>query len=142
MHCPKCGYEYREGFTRCPDCNLDLVSGPAPEIQEEEPEYASYVEVLDTFNPFDIAIIKSILDSEGINYYFIGENFGGIYPMATAPKLMVVEDQAEEAKEILKDLSLTYLASHTYEEDLEGDEPDPLEPDPREGSTKEGPEED
>ena len=25
MFCPQCGAEYRQGFTRCSDCNLDLV---------------------------------------------------------------------------------------------------------------------
>ena len=23
--CPKCKYEYREGFTLCPDCDVELV---------------------------------------------------------------------------------------------------------------------
>lgn len=25
MYCPKCGREYRDGFYRCADCNVDLV---------------------------------------------------------------------------------------------------------------------
>jgi len=25
MFCPQCGVEYRAGFTRCSDCNVDLV---------------------------------------------------------------------------------------------------------------------
>ena len=28
MHCPKCGYEYREGILTCPDCDEDLVEEP------------------------------------------------------------------------------------------------------------------
>lgn len=27
MYCPKCGCEYRDGFYRCADCNVDLVEG-------------------------------------------------------------------------------------------------------------------
>lgn len=27
MFCPACGVEYRPGFTRCSDCNVDLVHG-------------------------------------------------------------------------------------------------------------------
>jgi hypothetical protein len=28
MYCPKCGTEYREGFTHCTDCDVDLVWEP------------------------------------------------------------------------------------------------------------------
>jgi len=28
MFCPQCHYEYREGFTSCPDCEVDLVAEP------------------------------------------------------------------------------------------------------------------
>jgi hypothetical protein len=28
MICPKCGAEYRQGFTQCADCGVDLVAGP------------------------------------------------------------------------------------------------------------------
>ena len=28
--CPKCGYEYREGISRCPDCDEPLVSQLPP----------------------------------------------------------------------------------------------------------------
>jgi hypothetical protein len=29
-HCPKCGAEYRPGFTECSDCGVHLVPGPGP----------------------------------------------------------------------------------------------------------------
>lgn len=28
MYCPKCRAEYRQGFTRCTDCDADLVDSP------------------------------------------------------------------------------------------------------------------
>ena len=34
-HCPRCGAEYRPGFTMCADCNVPLVPGPAPATGEE-----------------------------------------------------------------------------------------------------------
>ena len=42
-HCPRCGAEYRPGFTVCADCNVPLVAGPAPPItkppeDEHEPD--------------------------------------------------------------------------------------------------------
>jgi len=30
MHCPACRHEFRLGFTSCPDCRVDLQSGPPP----------------------------------------------------------------------------------------------------------------
>jgi hypothetical protein len=29
-HCPRCGTDYRPGFTECADCKVPLVPGPAP----------------------------------------------------------------------------------------------------------------
>ena len=36
-HCPRCGAEYRAGFDRCADCNVELVAGPAPRDRAEAP---------------------------------------------------------------------------------------------------------
>jgi len=103
MFCPKCGTEYREGFYVCVDCNSDLVDELPP---EEEPEFTDYVEIMGTYNPADIALIKSILDSENITYYFNAEHFMYVQPLAQPVKLMVRTDEAEKAKEILRDLNL------------------------------------
>ena len=61
MFCPKCKSEYREGFYKCTDCGVDLVSKPPPEpagdFGDEE-----FVEVFSTYQQGDIAFIKSVLD--------------------------------------------------------------------------------
>lgn len=103
MFCPKCRIEYREGFYVCVDCNSDLVDElPA----EEKPEFIDYVEVMGTYNPADVALIKSILDTENITYYFNAEHFMYVRPLAEPARLMVRTDQAERAKAILRDLNL------------------------------------
>ncbi len=106
MFCPKCRTEYREGFYVCIDCNSDLVDELPPVPPEEEPEFTDYVEIMGTYNPADVALIKSILDSENITYYFSAEHFMYVQPLAQPVRLMVKTDDAEKAKEILQDLNL------------------------------------
>ena len=106
MFCPKCGTEYREGFYVCSDCNSDLVDELAP---EEEPEFTDYVEIMGTYNPADVALIKSILDAENITYYFNAEHFMNVRPLAEPVRLMVKTDEAEKAKEILQGLNLAII---------------------------------
>ncbi|MEN8263293.1 MAG: DUF2007 domain-containing protein [Nitrospirota bacterium] len=111
MFCPECNAEYREGFSRCSDCHVDLVE-QLPPGQEEE--FIEYIEILRTSNPSDIALIKSILDSEGIIYYFQGEHANNILPPILPARLKVNKTQEKEAVEILKDLNLSTKAVDLY----------------------------
>ena len=43
-YCPKCGAEYRPGFTMCADCNVPLVPGPAPSQPPAEDPMGEEVE--------------------------------------------------------------------------------------------------
>jgi len=107
MYCPNCRAEYREGFNVCADCNIDLVDA-LPEEAAFEPEFVDFKEVLTTYNPADVAFLKSILDSEGIQYFFKGENFMYTRPLADPARLMVRSDQAEEAVNLLKTVQLSF----------------------------------
>ncbi len=104
MFCPNCRTEYREGFTVCADCNIDLVDDLP---QEPGPEFVDFKEVLGTYNPADVAFIKSLLESEGIQYFFKGENFMYVRPLADPVRLMIRIDQFEEAVELLKNVQLS-----------------------------------
>jgi hypothetical protein len=104
MFCPKCRAEYREGFKVCSDCNVDLVDTLPP---EPEPEFIDYKEVLATYNPADVAFLKSLLESERIQYFFKGENFMYMRPLADPARLMVRTDQVDEAVELLKNVELS-----------------------------------
>ena len=61
-----------------------------------------------TPNAGDMAVIKSLLESESIVYYFRGEFFSFVHPLAQPARLMVRTDQAEQMKEILENLNITY----------------------------------
>ena len=102
MYCPECRTEYREGFTVCVDCGAALVPELPPEpMPEPSPEGADFEEVLGFMDGSVVAMVKSLLDEEGIGYYIKGE-----FTVSGVPdrKLMVRGDQAERAREILEEM--------------------------------------
>lgn len=101
MFCPQCRTEYREGFDTCTDCGVSLVSELSP---EPAPEYLEFEEILISLSASDVAMIKSLLESEGITYYFRGESS---YSFAPPTRLMVQKDRADEAREILDGLTVS-----------------------------------
>jgi hypothetical protein len=72
--CPKCGAEYREGFSECADCGVALVDEapePTPHHHAEPPVHGPFspdddtVELLRT-NRVEAEVIAARLRSEGI----------------------------------------------------------------------------
>jgi hypothetical protein len=99
MFCPECRREYKEGFYTCRDCGVSLVAKLPPEPALESLEFEK---VLVFLGPSDVAMIKSLLDSEGIAYYIKGES-----PDSDDTALMVRKDQVDEARQILDGLKLS-----------------------------------
>lgn len=102
MFCPKCGSEYREGFSKYADCGDDLIEGLPPEA-EDEVLYVEMVEVFSTYNPGDIAVIKSVLDGEDVHYYFQGENANIMIGAGAYARLLVKADQVDRVRDILQE---------------------------------------
>lgn len=76
-------------------------------IAEEIKSNYKFLNIFTTPKAQDICIIRSILDSQKIPYFIKGENFGTLYGPAdglTSVDVMVREDYAEDAKELLKDI--------------------------------------
>ena len=103
MFCPKCKSEYREGFYKCTDCGVDLVAGQPP-ATEDGVNYVEMVEVFSTYSQSDIAFIKSVLDGEGIHYFFSGESTVMMIGAGSYARLLVKADEAQRAREILQEL--------------------------------------
>jgi len=99
VYCPECGVKHKKSVSLCPECGVPLISGAPPESILEP---SGFEEILATFNAGEIAIIKSLLDGEGIVYYFKGEFFNYVEPLAQPARLMVLKDDAEKAREILR----------------------------------------
>jgi len=127
--CPKCGAEYRGGFTRCSDCDVELVDAllepqgpsrppvdPAPTVLEprsDPPECFELVTVLSTIDPGLIAVAGSLLRSAGIPFVsevdgivdlFGWGRLGGCNPITGLPRLRVAPQDADDARALLADL--------------------------------------
>jgi hypothetical protein len=102
MYCPKCGTEYREGFPRCADCDIDLVSEKSPEPgDQEEHEFV----ILKTYaSRHEAELGKGILSVNGIDGFIFADDYGGINPglsFSTGVRLVVKKRDAEKALDIL-----------------------------------------
>lgn len=76
MFCPNCEAEYRDGFTRCSDCDVALVEHLG-EIHSNSPEPSNTPELLWTgTDPGMIADIKDALESAEIPYHEPNHNIG------------------------------------------------------------------
>ena len=71
-------------------------------------QFIEYVPILETHNAGDRVFLKSILDAEGIVYFIQGEHVAHYLYNALPMRVMVKKDQADKAKEILKDVKLSY----------------------------------
>jgi hypothetical protein len=103
MFCPQCKSEYEKGFYKCADCGVDLV-GALPSESADDFNGEEFVEVFSTYQQGDIAFIKSVLDSEGITYFFQGESSIMLIAAGAYARLLVKADEAQRAREILQEL--------------------------------------
>jgi Putative prokaryotic signal transducing protein len=114
MFCPRCGGEYRSGFTECADCLVPLVAQrpevpPTPSDSDME-----FVTIFRTGNAALIPLATSLLESAEIGFITRGEGVQdligwGRFPAglnaAVGPvEFQVASDDAEEAGSLLVDL--------------------------------------
>ncbi|MEN6582357.1 MAG: hypothetical protein ABFD54_07890 [Armatimonadota bacterium] len=105
-YCPECRYEYRPGFTTCPDCNVELVDElPEEQHSESEATWGDLVTV-ETF-PYDAQAqaARLLLESHGITA-LVGISGISQMDMSFAAgggviRLQVREQDAAEAARIL-----------------------------------------
>jgi hypothetical protein len=89
-----------------------------------QPEDVNFEEILETFNPGDVAIIKSILDDAGIPYFLEGENFANVYPLVEPARFIVPEKRVAEALNVLKDLKLSFKGISVSKDEDAGEDED------------------
>jgi len=105
MICPKCKAEFREGFKKCSDCDISLVDA-LPEEPELSPttENKNFKIIMSCLNQSDIALAKSLLDSNDIPYFIQGESFNYIMRSSIPALVKVPEVYFNQAKEVLRTL--------------------------------------
>jgi hypothetical protein len=109
MFCPVCGDEYRPGFTRCTDCDVELVEKLPEEMQPEAP--FELVTVLETGDQSLVAVAKSVLDGAGIPSIARNERLQNLFGWGTIGtgfnaamgpiRVQVLREDEAVAKELL-----------------------------------------
>ena len=106
MFCPQCGSGYREGFTRCSECDVDLVATLPPDPPEPD-HTAEYVPVTTVQGQLQLNQIRSFLESNGIPTEVYGESTRNIYGLAVdglaAAQILVPKEHAATAVELLRE---------------------------------------
>jgi len=111
MFCPNpdCPYaerigepgEYREGVTQCPDCGSTLIEA-RPESQAVA--YERFVPVFEIGSAGLLPFVESLLQSSGMRFFVKG--IGSGFDFVSGPvKVYVEPDRADEARELLADVS-------------------------------------
>ncbi|MGB3213114.1 MAG: DUF2007 domain-containing protein [Desulforhopalus sp.] len=87
--------------------------------------FVKYELILETHNAGDRVFLKSLLDAEKITYFIQGEYLAPYVFNALPMRLMVRKDQADRARELLKDIELSYSYGVSNDQE-DGDEEEPF----------------
>ncbi len=101
MFCPECEGEYREGFSRCAKCDIDLI----PELPPEPSvEYSDLVTIETYSTRYEAELAKGLLKESGIEATVSGDDYGGIHPALSysrGVRLLVKKEDVANAKGII-----------------------------------------
>ena len=80
----------------------------------------AFKELLSTRNLAEVAVLKSLLDSEGIPYFVQGEQFNSAIAFGGEARFMVDENRIEEARDLARALESSSSESTPPEGDAAG----------------------
>ncbi|MDQ3281231.1 MAG: DUF2007 domain-containing protein [Acidobacteriota bacterium] len=107
MICPECNGEFRDGFTRCNDCDVDLVDA-LPQSGDRDDHDVRLMRVFETKDPGLVAIVRSLLDDAQIEFVTNAEDLQYLFysglPVTNGVEFWVREDDLEEARALLAEL--------------------------------------
>ena len=120
--CPNCEAEYREGFTRCSNCDVDLVDAlPSIEIRGD----LELVKIFESGNPALLSLARSLLDDAQIDY--TSPSASRSFNSVVGPNMFFVrkEDEAEALAllaDISEDMQFEELPDDEDDEDDDADD--------------------
>jgi hypothetical protein len=108
MICPQCRSEYREGFTHCSDCDVDLVPALDP-TPDDDRAIIDLVEVLETANLAESSAFEAMLNDAGIEFstdrfvhdQYFAERLGGSNYAVRPVRFYVRSEDAAAARELV-----------------------------------------
>jgi hypothetical protein len=119
--CPSCHCEYRPGFTRCSDCDVDLVESLSEEkYQEPDRGELELIEVGTFPDPLQAQMIKELLEDNGIVSLLHSDANAGASPGGIPNTLLVRAAELPKARELFEQ----YFEGDHPEQDLEQDRDD------------------
>jgi predicted amidophosphoribosyltransferase len=105
--CPKCRNEYVEGTETCEDCGLALTKTLAPE-SKTRPDESDLVEVWYAQGEMDAQLVRSLLESNGIESMLSGESLrlthGFTVDGLAEVRILVRADDAKRACDVIASL--------------------------------------
>lgn len=118
MICPSCQSEYRDGYIRCRDCDVDLVDFLERSATEAD---VALVKVYETGDAALIPLYQSVLDDAGIEYVTRNEGVQDLFGLGRiGPNLNYVTGSVEfyvRADDAHDAAELTRVLDMTHEED-------------------------
>jgi hypothetical protein len=101
--CPNCEAEYREGFTVCPDCNVELVAELTQENETHDTSDGEPVPLQSFKTGAEAEMVRELLEQNGIRSFVEGGDFA-VIPSSFSQEvvLMVDERDLDRAIEIYK----------------------------------------
>lgn len=104
--CPKCRLEYRESFTKCSDCKVELVDKLEPEEIECRNKQEEWAFLISIGGENEKNVVESLLKSHAIPLLIKYKGSGGYIKIITGNSnfgidLFVPESKLETAKEII-----------------------------------------
>lgn len=99
MFCPKCGSEFEAGYTRCEECEADLVES----LPLDEEQYTELVTIFEG-DAEAAAVVRGKLESMGIEAWIQGDAAQSVFPNLSPVSVEVRAEDADAALEALVDV--------------------------------------
>lgn len=140
-YCPRCGAEYRPGFTECADCLVALVdeppaAPPEPETYKPRPRAADRAVVFRSGRRMDAELVRARLEADGLDAWIWSTGLGpwrmesaltevsGVASEFNAHNVVVADEDFDRAREVLdaREIAIDALPDAT-DDDFSGEVP-------------------